>query len=621
MADQAQESIATRFMRLNQLILGKSNYNLPKKYLIHRDGLLDILFALYEECNVDYLRKDKHIASFVDKFKDLMVELRSLRVNLRDFEVKKIIGRGHFGEVQVVREKATGDVYAMKVLRKQETLSQQNMAFYEEERDIMAKSTSPWLTKLQYAFQDNQNLYLIMEFHPGGDMLSLLEKYDNILPEEMCQFYLAELVLAIHSLHSMGYVHRDIKPDNILIDRTGHIKLADFGSSSKLNNHKLVISSMPVGTPDYVAPEVLTAMNAGPASSKSYGVECDWWSLGIVAYEMVFGSTPFTSDTVLITYNNIMNFKKSLTFPPEASEVSDMLIDLIKKLLDDPINRLGYEELVVHPLFTDVDWNNIRHTAPPFVPTVSGVDDTSNFDDFEPEIRIFMSELKNKKEFSGKSLPFIGFTYTSPFEQLIERLSASDEMLVQSPSTSFSEVDASSKKREIVSLQKKIMQMTDSELTLKTEIKKLNTNMKAKDLDIETMRADKLLQDQLVAELQAEVKQVKQLLGYEREHRLITEKKASHLVRCMKMRQRQDAIRLRAKSNEFRHGECEKMSLEEQLDEALLRMDEFVKERTDLLEELHQTKHVLLECQQKLKEVCTFLVFILPFIAKAFLLI
>ncbi|GFW95528.1 hypothetical protein TNCV_1722291 [Trichonephila clavipes] len=127
MADQAQESIATRFMRLNQLILGKSNYNLPKKYLIHRDGLLDILFALYEECNVDYLRKDKHIASFVDKFKDLMVELKSLRVNLRDFEVKKIIGRGHFGEVQVVREKATGDVYAMKVLRKQETLSQQNV--------------------------------------------------------------------------------------------------------------------------------------------------------------------------------------------------------------------------------------------------------------------------------------------------------------------------------------------------------------------------------------------------------------------------------------------------------------------------------------------------------------
>ncbi|GFT00684.1 hypothetical protein NPIL_303761 [Nephila pilipes] len=414
MADQAQESISTRFMRLNQLILGKSNYNLPKKYLIHRDGLLDILFALYEECNVDYLRKDKYIASFVDKFKDLMVELKSLRVNLRDFEVKKIIGRGHFGEVQVVREKATGDVYAMKVLRKQETLSQQNMAFYEEERDIMAKSTSPWLTKLQYAFQDNQNLYLIMEFHPGGDMLSLLEKYDNILPEEMCHFYLAELVLAIHSLHTMGYVHRDIKPDNILIDRTGHIKLADFGSSSKLNSHKLVISSMPVGTPDYVAPEVLTAMNAGPASSKSYGVECDWWSLGIVAYEMVFGSTPFTSDTVLITYNNIMNFKKSLTFPSEATEVSDVLIDLIKNLLEDPIERLGYDQLIVHPLFTDVDWNNIRHTAPPFVPTVSGVDDTSNFDDFEPEVRMFLVwENQNWTDNQGV------FTDNSTFSQVV----------------------------------------------------------------------------------------------------------------------------------------------------------------------------------------------------------
>ncbi|GIY55189.1 hypothetical protein CEXT_373211 [Caerostris extrusa] len=602
MADQAQESIATRFMRLNQLILGKSNYNLPKKHLIHRDGLLDILFALYEECSAEYLRRDKHIANFADKFKELMIELKPLRVNLRDFEVKKIIGRGHFGEVQVVREKATGDVYAMKVLRKQETLSQQSMAFYEEERDIMAKSTSPWLTKLQYAFQDNQHLYLIMEFHPGGDMLSLLEKYDNFLPEEMCQFYLAELVLAINSLHTMGYVHRDIKPDNILIDRTGHIKLADFGSSSKLNNHKLVTSSMPVGTPDYVAPEVLTAMNAGPISCKSYGVECDWWSLGIVAYEMVFGSTPFTSDTVLITYNNIMNFKNALKFPSEASDVSNELFDLIKKLLEDPVIRIGYDQLIVHPLFTDIDWNNIRHTAPPFVPTVSGVDDTSNFDDFEPETRRYTSELNSKREFSGKNLPFIGFTYTSPFETLIERLSSSDEMLVQSPSSSFSEVDAGFKRREIASLQKKILHLTDQEMSLKTEIKKLNTNMKTKDSTIETMKAEKLLLDQLVAELQAEFKQAKQLLGYERELRLITEKKAAHLVKCMKMRQKQDTLRLKLKSNEFRHEEYEKLTLEEQLDEALLRVEEFLKEKTDLLEELQETKHSLLKCQRKLKE-------------------
>ncbi|XP_055940055.1 citron Rho-interacting kinase-like [Argiope bruennichi] len=602
MADQVQESIATRFMRLNQLILGKSNYNLPKKYLIHRDGLLDILFALYEECNVDYLRKDKHIAAFVDKFKDLMIELKSIRVNLRDFEVKKIIGRGHFGEVQVVREKATGDVYAMKVLRKQETLSQQNMAFYEEERDIMAKTTSPWLTKLQYAFQDNQHLYLIMEFHPGGDMLSLLEKYDNVLPEEMSQFYLAELVLAIHSLHSMGYVHRDIKPDNILIDRTGHIKLADFGSSSKLNTHKLVTSSMPVGTPDYVAPEVLTAMNAGPASSKSYGIECDWWSLGIVAYEMVFGSTPFTSDTVLVTYNNIMNFKNALKFPPEASEVSNEMTDLIKNLLEEPLKRLSYDKLIVHPLFTDIDWNNIRHTLPPYVPLVSGIDDTSNFDDFEPETRLYMSELVTKREFSGKNLPFVGFTYTTPFETLIERLSSSDDLGFQSPSTSFNEIDANSKRREMASLQKKNMHLMDQEISLKNEIKQLNAHLKTKVSEIEILKADKLLADQLIAELQNEVKQIKHLLGYERELKAITEKKASHLIRCMKGRQRQDALRLRAKSNELHHGEYEKLTLEEKLEEATLRMEEFLQEKTDLLEELYSTKHVLLECQQKLKE-------------------
>ncbi|UYV61321.1 CIT [Cordylochernes scorpioides] len=415
MADISQ-SIPGRQVRLNQLILGKSGGTSLNLQQVSRDSLLDALCALYDELNKESLRKDnKLISSFVDKYRGTLAELRQMRVNIKDFEMKKIIGQGHFGEVRVVREKSSGDVFAMKVLHKNETLSQSNAAFFAEERDIMANAASPWLTKLHHAFQDMQHLYLVMEFHPGGDLLALLEKHrDSILPPETAHFYLAELVEAIHSLHSMGYVHRDIKPDNILIDRIGHVKLADFGSASKLNAQKMVTSRMPVGTPDYIAPEVLIAMNSVPAATASYGVECDWWSLGIVAYEMFYGQMPFSDDRVVVTYNNIMNFKTSLHFPEEPSYPKET-ISLMKNLLCEATVRADHQALYQHPYFAGVDWPALRNKVPPYVPILKGEDDTSYFDEFEPEPSSPTLEIP-KKEFSGKQLPFIGFTFSHPVD-------------------------------------------------------------------------------------------------------------------------------------------------------------------------------------------------------------
>lgn len=143
-------------------------------------------------------------------------------------------------QVHVVREKVTGNVYAMKVLKKSATLSQDNVAFFEEERDIMAFANNPWITSLQYAFQDYDSLFLVMDFHPGGDLLSLLAKYDDVFEENIAKFYLGEMIMAMHAVHALGYVHRDIKPENVLIDRVGHVKLADFGSSAKLSSAKTV---------------------------------------------------------------------------------------------------------------------------------------------------------------------------------------------------------------------------------------------------------------------------------------------------------------------------------------------------------------------------------------------
>lgn len=128
----------------------------------------------------------------------------------------------------------------MKVLKKAATLTQDNVAFFEEERDIMAFANNPWITSLQYAFQDFESLYFVMDFHPGGDLLSLLAKYDDVFEEDISKFYLAEMIMAIHAVHALGYVHRDVKPENVLIDRTGHVKLADFGSSARLSSAKTV---------------------------------------------------------------------------------------------------------------------------------------------------------------------------------------------------------------------------------------------------------------------------------------------------------------------------------------------------------------------------------------------
>ena len=242
------------------------------------EGLIDALLVLYEECSQDKQKsKNELVASFLAKFQSVVHSYHKLRVNIGDFHVKRVIGRGNFGDVKLAKEKGSGAVYALKVMKK---VGDNSSAFFSEERDIMARNNSPWLTKLDYAFQDSNFLYLAMEYHCGGDLLSLMDRHDNVMEEDSIRFYTAEVALGIHDLHKMGFVHRDIKPENILIDRTGHVKLADFGNAAKLsasgtvskvcckgvNSHIIVFYStqvMPVGTPDYIAPEVLQCLQGG----------------------------------------------------------------------------------------------------------------------------------------------------------------------------------------------------------------------------------------------------------------------------------------------------------------------------------------------------------------------
>lgn len=190
--EHSKEPISVRVARINSEIVGK-RAKLDFHALLNRETLLDVLQVLYDECSLESLQKhDTNIAKFVEQYKEKVKEIKQLRVNLSDFEIKNVIGRGHFGEVHLVKEKQTGDLYAMKTLKKFD--KDVSHSSYEEERNIMAFSNSNWLTSLQYAFQDSTYLFFIMDYHPGGDLLGLLYRQGGTLPETAAIFYIAELV-------------------------------------------------------------------------------------------------------------------------------------------------------------------------------------------------------------------------------------------------------------------------------------------------------------------------------------------------------------------------------------------------------------------------------------------
>lgn len=380
------------------------------------DSLLDGVVALVRDLDHQAIRsRNKSVELFLHRYKESFDIVTKSRMRHDDFEVIKVIGRGAFGEVQLARHRVSKKVYAMKLLSKYEMIKRADTAFYWEEREIMANSHSEWIVQLHFSFQDEKYLYMVMDYMPGGDLVNLMSNYD--VPEKWAKFYCAEVVLALDAIHSMGFVHRDVKPDNMLLDCRGHLKLADFGTCMRMDKDGMVRSDTAVGTPDYISPEVLKSQGG----DGYYGRECDWWSVGVFLYEMLVGDTPFYAESLVGTYGKIMDHKNSLEFPSDI-EMSNEAKSLICAFLTDRVERLGkngIEEIKAHRFFKNDQWhwNNIRDTVPPIVPELKSDDDTSHFEDIEkdenPE-----GAFEVPKAYAGNHLAFIGFTYNKEYQLL-----------------------------------------------------------------------------------------------------------------------------------------------------------------------------------------------------------
>ncbi|KAI4213551.1 MAG: hypothetical protein LQ351_003775 [Letrouitia transgressa] len=335
------------------------------------------------------------------------VENRQRALKIEDFELLKVVGKGSFGKVMQVMKRDTHRIYALKTIRKAHIISRSEVAHTLAERSVLAQINNPFIVPLKFSFQSPEKLYLILAFVNGGELFHHLQR-EQRFDINRSRFYTAELLCALECLHGFNVVYRDLKPENILLDYTGHIALCDFGLC-KLDMKDEDRTNTFCGTPEYLAPELLLG--------HGYNKTVDWWTLGVLLYEMLTGLPPYYDENTNEMYRKILS--EPLHFPgPEI--VPGVVKDLLTQLLDrNPERRLGAKgasEIKAHPFFNSIDWRKLlqRKYDPSFKPNVVDARDTANFD------REFTQEAPTDSYVDGPMLSqtmqqqFAGWSYNRP---------------------------------------------------------------------------------------------------------------------------------------------------------------------------------------------------------------
>ena len=308
-----------------------------------------------------------------DKDKDKSRK-KKLKIKIKDYEQLKTVGLGSYGRVRLCKHKKTGDTFVMKILKKNEIIKQKQVDHVYSEFNILVSLKHPFIVQLLgYNFDDPKYVYFILEYIQGGELFTLLRTKRNF-PIPQARFYVAHIITIFEYLHSKNIVYRDLKPENILINKNGYLKLTDFGFAKQLENEKTYTLC---GTPEYLAPEIIL--------NKGHGKAVDWWTLGILLYEMLVGIDPFSDDEPMKTYQKIL--KGKINFPKTINKDAKSLIKHL--LTQDTSKRFGclksgVKDILNHRFFEGFDWKNFVYLSmpAPYLPNVKSDDDTSNFEKY-----------------------------------------------------------------------------------------------------------------------------------------------------------------------------------------------------------------------------------------------
>lgn len=334
---------------------------------------------------------------------------RKPKVGLHSFKLLKVIGKGSFGKVVLAKKKDTGQVYAMKILAKQTVVKRKQVEHTKTERRVLGYTKHPNIVSLHYAFQSRSKLYFVLDYCAGGELFFHLGRLGRF-KEDMACFYTAQLVLAIGHLHKLKVVYRDMKPENVLLDDKGNIKIADFGLSKEGIAHSTSGTGSFCGTPEYLAPEIL--------ARRGHGTAVDWWSLGMILFEMLTGLPPWYTRDRKQLYESIR--AAPLTVP---NYVSPLAVSVLKGLLErNPAKRLGggprdAAEVMEHPWFAGIDWDKMKRgeLTPVFLPRMNGSTDTRYFDKEFTRLPV-TDELGQSVPTAGAQPSFPDFTFMTPSE-------------------------------------------------------------------------------------------------------------------------------------------------------------------------------------------------------------